>query len=269
MARTKVLFSFLFPLLLGVCLYRLLSAPSRVSAFSAGPPPSKTGAPGEGTCHDCHASYPINDPSGSVTIGGLPGSYIAGGDPIPFTVTVFQDGTGGIRKRWGFELTVLDANNVFAGTLVASDMTNTQIIDDGGGVDGNVRFYIEQTSAGTFYNPDGAFSATWSMTWTPPLSNVGPVTFYVAGNAADGDFTPFGDYIFTTIQTVLGPGAIVAQAFRPSGARHGPNFEWASWSRRALSSAPPRPHHAWLSLAPRRNGVAPLLAPVGARRTRS
>ena len=111
------------------------------------------------------------------------------GECIDFTVTVFQDGTKGVREDWGFELTVLDANNIFAGTLVATDSTNTQIIT--GEIEGRTRHYIEQTLAGTFFNPDGDDMATWTMRWVAPDTDVGPVTFYVAGNAADGGALPY------------------------------------------------------------------------------
>jgi hypothetical protein len=79
MNRTKVVFSFLFALLLGLCLYRLLSVPSRVSAFSSGSPPSQTGAPGEGTCQAATIPMILVILRGGVTIDGLPDSYVAGG----------------------------------------------------------------------------------------------------------------------------------------------------------------------------------------------
>lgn len=202
MNRARIAFALFIFSLLVVCLYRLLTTPNQVSAYSTGPPAARTGAPGEGTCLFCHFSYPLNDPSGGVTIDGLPDSYVVHGDPIAFTVTVFQDGTDGIRKDWGFELTVLDASEIFAGTLVASDATNTQIVD--ALVKGNDRYYIEQTLDGTFFNPDGNVSATWSMTWIPPCTDVGPVTFYVAANAGNGDHRPVGDYIFTSQHMVFG-----------------------------------------------------------------
>ncbi len=234
MDRAKVVFAFLFSLLLGLCLYRLSSAPTRVSAlsmgsppskaratasrgvclsepaWSSGPPPSFTGAPGEGTCHDCHNSHDINDPSGGVTIDLLPDSYVPGGDPIAFTVTVFQDGTNGANIDWGFELTVIDANNLFAGRLMVTDTMNTQMVS--GEVNGSTRFYIEQTLDGTFFNLGGAPGATWDMAWVPPVTDVGPVTFYVAGNAGAGQGRS-GTYVFTNNRTVLGPGGNpVAQA---------------------------------------------------------
>lgn len=194
--------------------YVLSRTSNRVSAYAEDPPPASTGAPSEGTCHGCHASYDINDPSGSVTIGGLPDSYVPGGDPVPFTVTVAQDGTNRTRSRWGFELTALDANNLFAcdrdrcdDTLAPTDNTTKT---DVASPDGNLRFYVKQTTLdgadGTFESDDVVPSATWMLSFRPPGGDIGPITFYVAGNAADGDGTPGGDYIFVNSFTISSPG---------------------------------------------------------------
>lgn len=199
-----LLFGFAVLVILGSGLSHLLTTPSPVSAFSIGPPPSRTGAPGEGTCLSCHFTFRLNDPSGGIVLDGLPESY-APGEPIESTVTVFQDGTGGMRRDWGFQLTVLDDSDVFAGTLVVSDEEHTQIIS--GDVEGGKRFYIQHNFRGIFFSPEGATMATWKMTWIPPDEDIGPVTFYFAGNAANGDFFPEEDYIFSGSQTVLGPGS--------------------------------------------------------------
>jgi hypothetical protein len=204
MKRTKLFAAGLLLLLAVVSFYPALTGPRPVSANSTGPPPGRTGAPGEGTCLFCHRSYPLNDPSGGVVLDGLPDSYTPG-EPIEFTVTVYQDGTGGVRKDWGFELTVLDADDTFAGTLMDSDPKNTHVVSSEEG--SSTRYYIEQTLTGSFFDPDGADVATWTMIWVPPDDDVGPVTFYVAGNAGNGDRTILGDYIFTNRQTVLGPDA--------------------------------------------------------------
>ena len=37
----------------------------------------------------------------------------------------------------------------------------------------------------------------WTFKWTAPTNDVGPITFYAAGNAANGDFSTSGDYIYT------------------------------------------------------------------------
>lgn len=187
---------------IGFCLFRLAMGPAPVAAFSDGPTPRWTGASSEGTCRSCHSSYQLNDASGGVVLDGLPDSY-APGQPVQFTITISQDGTNGVRKDWGFQLTVLDGNNRFAGTLVASDPNNTLITSRV--VEGNTRYYIEQTLAGSYFNPNGSDSATWTVTWQPPDSDVGPVTFYVASVAGDGGHDPAGDYAFQSSQTVPGP----------------------------------------------------------------
>ncbi|HYW45817.1 MAG TPA: choice-of-anchor V domain-containing protein [Bryobacteraceae bacterium] len=40
--------------------------------------------------------------------------------------------------------------------------------------------------------------ATFQFDWTPPATNAGPVTFFVAGNAANGDRNFTGDLIYTS-----------------------------------------------------------------------
>jgi uncharacterized protein (TIGR03437 family) len=56
--------------------------------------------------------------------------------------------------------------------------------------------FIEHTSAGTRIGTTGG--AIFQFDWTPPATNVGPVTFYAAGNAANGNGAPTGDLIYTT-----------------------------------------------------------------------
>src|SRR5215510_13418182 len=45
---------------------------STVRAFSSGPDPSNTGAPGESTCASCHGGGPTG---GTLSISGLPANY--------------------------------------------------------------------------------------------------------------------------------------------------------------------------------------------------
>src|SRR4029450_10014688 len=97
------------------------------------------------------------------------------------------------RIRWGFELTVLDTSDEKAGDLQSTDGT-TQIINNAG--PGGGRQYIEHTSAGTFVGQQNG--ASWTFNWTAPATDVGPVTFYAAGNHANNDGNTSGDYIYRT-----------------------------------------------------------------------
>src|SRR6185369_438842 len=40
--------------------------------------------------------------------------------------------------------------------------------------------------------------ASFQFDWIPPSTNVGPITLYVAGNAANGDANLTGDHIYTS-----------------------------------------------------------------------
>jgi uncharacterized protein (TIGR03437 family) len=190
----------------------------KVTAFSMGPDPSLTGAPGEGTCSGCHSGGP---PGGTIQITGLPANY-APDQEYTLTVTVAQQG----RPRFGFQTTVIDGGGRQAGTLIVSDAARTQSIT--GNVGGNQRTYIEHTSNGI--NPTSAGQNVWTFRWRAPAASTGRVTFYVAGNAANGDFTSFGDSIYTTSGS-SDPGAqptptptprafasVSAASFKPEGA---------------------------------------------------
>jgi len=170
--------------------YSFVSQP--VGAFSHGPPPSYTGAPGEGVCTACHTSYALNSGPGKVVID-LPANYTPG-QSVPVAVTtVHPDGF-----LYGFELTALDATGAQAGTITLTDAAHTQLRT--GTVGGNSRSYIEHTYDGAF--PVEFNQRKWTFTWVAPQTDAGPVTFYAAGNGANGDGESTGDYIYTSQKIV-------------------------------------------------------------------
>lgn len=160
-------------------------------ASISGPPASRTGAPGEMTCTDCHNQ---NAGTGQFTITA-PASYTPG---QTYQIQVRHVTTDSTRRRWGFELTAL-SNNTMAGTF-ANLNANTRITT------GNSRSYIEHTSAGTFQNQTGG--ATWSFNWTAPATNIGPVTLYAAGIQANNNGSESGDQTYTT-NAVIQPAPTV------------------------------------------------------------
>jgi hypothetical protein len=165
----------------------------RVHAFSSGPPAGVSGAPGEGNCTACHNSFELNSGPGSVSIGGLPGSYSPLQEVIVSVTTNHPDGF-----LYGFQLTAIDGTGTQAGTLVVTDDVNTQLRE--AFVGGNPRQYIEQTLSGAF--PIVFDQRTWTFKWIAPATNVGPVGFYAAGNGANGNNETTGDFIYTTSATV-------------------------------------------------------------------
>ncbi|MCX6829397.1 MAG: hypothetical protein NT002_08985 [candidate division Zixibacteria bacterium] len=159
--------------------------PILVAGYSAGPPDAHTGAPSETTCRDCHGTAVG---TGSLTIIGVPAQY-----NLRQTYTLTATIQNAAQKRWGFELTAVDAAAKGAGQFTSTDIVNTQLSDNAA----PARDYVKQTTTGTFNNTlDGPVS--WNFDWKAPAVSVHTITFYVAGNAANGNFTTTGDFIYTT-----------------------------------------------------------------------
>ncbi|MDT5060485.1 MAG: hypothetical protein QOH63_944, partial [Acidobacteriota bacterium] len=162
------------------------SANPKAYAYSSGPPAGYTHAPGEFDCSECHLPQP-DAGTGHISIN-VPQTYVPG---QTYQITVTHANADPTRLRWGFELTALDDSNSKAGELQSMDV-RTQVLNNQG--PGASRQYIEHTSSGTFIGQQGG--ASWTFNWTAPPTNVGPVTFYVAGNQANNDANTSGDYIY-------------------------------------------------------------------------
>ena len=183
----------------GLFLLFFVASGGSVYAFSLlAPPDEKTGAPNEGTCADagCHAQNDLNVSGGALMLT-VPETYVPN---EVYTIVVDLSRAG--QSKWGFEMTALDANDARVGSFTADDAANTQLTET------NNRQYIQHTTAGTAVGKNDAHS--WEFEWTAPDADVGPITFYAAGNAANGDFTPAGDYIYTTQAESIPPVPIVA-----------------------------------------------------------
>ncbi|MEP6946789.1 MAG: choice-of-anchor V domain-containing protein [Acidobacteriota bacterium] len=194
---------------------------TNIDAASAGPSASHTNAPSEDNCTACHTSFPVNSGDGKVMISGLPANYLPN-QPISITVTTSDPGPS--ASIFGFQLTAIDRLGREAGTftLPVQNPQRTQVVL--GSVGGNTRRYVEHTIDGLF--TAGVFgSNSWTFTWTAPAQRVGKIDFYAAGNAANGDGTNGGDYIYTTTTASLSGSAIAnfdgdthsdISVFRPS-----------------------------------------------------
>ncbi|UCE18049.1 MAG: hypothetical protein JSV84_14470 [Gemmatimonadota bacterium] len=161
-------------------------------AYSSNPPNGRAGdPPSRMTCTQCHDSFALNSGDGMLSIDNVPDIYTPG-ETYTITVTLSDPG----QSRWGFELTTLDDDNAQAGTIVVTEDTNTQLSDNSG----SNPDYIKQRSAGTFAGTnDGPVS--WTFDWTAPLTDVGEVTFYASGNAANNNESTSGDYVYTASAT--------------------------------------------------------------------
>ena len=172
-----------------------------VSASASGPSPSHTNAPNEDNCTTCHVSFPANSGTGSVAIAGVPNNYLPN-QSIPITVTTSQSDA----VIYGFQLTAVDSQGKNVGTFTLPTQTPAQIQTVSGIVLGNQRTYVEHTISGVI--PVQFGSKSWTFNWNAPAQRVGKISFYAAGNAANSDGTPSGDYIYTTNKSTVAGTAI-------------------------------------------------------------
>jgi hypothetical protein len=166
----------------------LPAVPLVATAFRDGPLPGFTGGFNEPACTQCHFDNPPNAPGGTLRIEGVPSTYTPG-RRYALTISVARPGL----THGGFELASRFSAGPQAGrqagTLTGLD-ARTRVIQS---PDHAVQ-YIQHTRAGA---EAAAGEARWRVEWIAPDRGQGDVTFHVAGNAANGDESPLGDFIYT------------------------------------------------------------------------
>jgi uncharacterized protein (TIGR03437 family) len=182
-------------------------------AHIAGPDPGHTGAPGDDQlacatagCHTASAKGgPLNNFAGfGVTATFSTPTYTPGGAAI----TIFVKVTDPNNTKFGFQMTARTpaSTPTQAGSFSIGSATNMIVICD----DNSLRpakgcptsaplEYVEH-----YYTTPAQITTTgYTFTWTPPATNAGAVTFYVAGNAVNGNDQPDGgDHVYTAKYTL-------------------------------------------------------------------
>lgn len=157
----------------------------------------RTGSPSEQTCNiTCHTGFALNDGTGSITLSSpdMPTWEYMPGDTYRIEVTVARVG----NSLFGFDVECLTGATPpqNAGTFIITNTTETQIKN----------FVVSPvTRKNVVHKLNGGIgtdSKTWSFDWICPTTNVGNVTFYATGNAANGNNTSSGDHIYKTSQVV-------------------------------------------------------------------
>lgn len=159
-----------------------------VFAHSAGAPPGMTGAPPGTNCTSCHGGSP-NTGGGNVRVEFPSGTTYTPGATYKLHIVL----TDANARRWGFEVTARRGTDrlTLAGMLAADNPATMQSAP--GGSPGE---YITHTAQGTAQGTTG--SNSWDVNWTAPAAGSGPVTIFVAGNAANGNGNNQGDLIYTS-----------------------------------------------------------------------
>ncbi|WP_462254651.1 choice-of-anchor V domain-containing protein [Ferruginibacter sp.] len=153
--------------------------------YSFQPPPNYTGAEGS-TCAQCHGNF--NNGGGGVATTGLPeGSFIAGQE-YNFSVNLSHPTT---RGRWGFAIDARDANNQPVGTFSSANPNALPNVSEL-----SHHMAVFQTGTSFSYN-----NLKWTAPANPTLAQK-TVTFYYAGNTANGDMGSTGDFIYTGTKQV-------------------------------------------------------------------
>ncbi|MEO1805303.1 MAG: choice-of-anchor V domain-containing protein [Bacteroidota bacterium] len=166
--------------------------------FSSQFPTRRSKAPGESSCGGCHSGN-VNTGSGSNQLS-LPADYIPDSTyTLSFTL---NDNTFPSGKN-GFTITALDGNNLKAGDFGVITSGNTAVLT--GSVGGQTRQYVGHRNAST--------NQTWNFTWKAPATNVGDITFYIVGNAANGNGSTSGDFIYESNQTLSLDPTVVSPDF--------------------------------------------------------
>jgi hypothetical protein len=142
----------------------------------------------------CHNTFTLNSGAGSITLGSsnMVDWQYEPGVTYNMTVTVSLS----TSNLFGIGLECLTAAGANAGNLVITVPEDTRTLN--AVVSGNSRRNIvHQLNGGV-----AAGSKTFSFDWVAPSTNIGNVTFYYAGNAANGNGTNSGDRIYTGSQEV-------------------------------------------------------------------
>jgi hypothetical protein len=151
------------------------------------PPFNYTGADGS-TCAQCHGN--LNNGGGQVTTSGLPVGQYAEGQSYDFSITIAHPET---RGRWGFAITARDTDHQPVGSF---STTNP-----------NAALNINELSHFNAVHQTGTSFTYDRLKWTAPVQPTAAqktVTFYYIANAANGDGSTTGDFIYPgTARSVL------------------------------------------------------------------
>ena len=158
------------------------------SGFLSGPIAGRTGAPNDIcdslTCNvtPCHDSFGLNTGKAAFSITA-PSTYEKGK-----TTNIVVKFVNSNTSLHGFEITAMDTTNTKVGTFTSTDETT------------QTESYKNQYAAHTTI---GTAESSWTVQWSAPSENVsGPITFYAAGNEANGNSLSSGDYIYTDTATI-------------------------------------------------------------------
>ena len=154
-------------------------------SYTGGSPGAKTGSPGDNnqSCTACHSGTAIA--VDDLITSNIPVSGYVPGETYSFEVSVAHE-----SSKFGFEATAERIGNQKVGTFVITNAEETKLANNSNAV--------THKSDGTA----GIGSRTWSFDWIAPSEGSGPITFYAAFNATNGNGNTSGDVVYTSQMAV-------------------------------------------------------------------
>jgi len=172
-----------------------------VFAYALGPDPAMNAVfNASQTCASagCHTGNPLNAAGGSLTIDGIPAQWTAGQTYL-LSITIARTGS----QLFGFQLSaVTDAGTVQAGTLTPGHARVMIICGRGNAAQASIQVACSTPGAIQYAEHSNAMvrTSTYLVNWTAPSDpNAGRIRFNLAGNAANGNATNLGDFIYTRV----------------------------------------------------------------------
>lgn len=185
MIKKILLFSFISIVTFGIVSTTMNSAHSNGS----GAPTGNTGSPADNkTCAQtsCHPG-PATAIAGAIT-SDVPASGYIPGNTYTITATVSDPSI----VKFGFQISPQNTAGTLLGTMALLNTTTTKFTSASSK-------YITHKSTGTSFP---SHTASWSFSWTAPVSGTGTVTFYGAFNFTNNNEDESGDQIRTSTLTI-------------------------------------------------------------------
>ncbi len=165
--------------------WMLLLIPTAVllMSYSDGPPPSRTGAPGELSCYHgyCHNSSQVNTGPGALSLAGKTSSQFLPGQPFELELAVQDSG----MAVFGFSLSSrIAGRSDQAGSWPSGP--ELLVKSEGG------REYLMHDTVKVELH-----EGRWTFQWQPPDTLSGPVEMYLAAVAGNANGNRQGDRVYT------------------------------------------------------------------------
>lgn len=142
-----------------------------------------TGGFNEPNCQSCHFDYDLNKSEGKLTISGIDSVVVPSTDYL-ITIKVTRPDLG----KAGFQMTSRYPDGTQAGQFQVNEfVTFTPNTPD-------TSAYLQHAVGNVEPNK---MVKTWSFIWTSPNTFISEtIIFNIAANAANGDASEFGDWIY-------------------------------------------------------------------------